>query len=130
MKAKLTEKNIRGGRGVSIYLAVLIMSILLAIVLGMNAILIGQIKTIREIGYSVAAFFAAETGIERALNDKECTTTCEIADQELDLGGGQKAYYTIKGYYPAHPSCDSEAFYCIISTGSFGGVKRAIQVTR
>ena len=64
-------------KGVSLYLAVIIMLILLAIALGVSTILVGQIKTIRGMGNSVSAFYAADTGIETELkkifkdNDKQ-----------------------------------------------------------
>ncbi len=61
MKFSISEK------GVSLYLAVLIMSVLLTLALGISSILIGQIKTMKEMGNSVAAFYAANTGVEKTL---------------------------------------------------------------
>ncbi len=52
-------------KGISLYIAVVILSIILAIVLGLNTILLGQIKMIRGIGYSEIAFYTADTGAER-----------------------------------------------------------------
>ena len=54
-------------RGVSIYLAVALMAVILSIALGAGAILVGQVKTIGSMGRSVAAFYAADAGIERAV---------------------------------------------------------------
>lgn len=63
-------------QGVSLYLAVIIMSILLAIVLGMSAILFSQLKMVGETGSSVIAFYAADSGIENALYDEnKCLQT-------------------------------------------------------
>jgi len=57
-------------KGLSLYLTVIIISIFLGVVLGMSVILFHQLKLIRGIGNSVIAFFAADTGIERALYDQ------------------------------------------------------------
>ena len=54
-------------KGVSILLTSLIMSIILAIGLGLSTILIQQTKMMTGIGYSVISFFAAESGIEKVL---------------------------------------------------------------
>lgn len=56
-------------KGVSLYLAIIIMAIILAIVLGLNTIFLGQIKMIRGMGYSVVALYAADTGVEKMLKD-------------------------------------------------------------
>lgn len=63
-------------RGVAVYLAIVIMFLLLGIGVGLATILIGQIKIMSGIGDSVVAFYAADTGIERALyEDKRCKQT-------------------------------------------------------
>ena len=54
-------------RGVSIYLALVILSILLSVVLGVATILFGQMKTLTSIGHSVISFYAVDTAIEREL---------------------------------------------------------------
>jgi len=60
-------------RGVSLYFSIIILSILLAIVLGLGTILVGQTRMIKGMGDSVGAFYGADTGIERVLyEDKLC----------------------------------------------------------
>lgn len=59
--------NNPNSKGVSLYFSIAIMAILLAIALGISTILIGQIKVIKGMGDSVAAFYAADTGIERVM---------------------------------------------------------------
>lgn len=54
-------------KGVSIYLTLMIMFILLAVGLGISTILVSQMKMIKGMGDSVIAFYAADTGIERIL---------------------------------------------------------------
>jgi len=52
-------------KGISLILTFFIMTIILAIVLGVAAILVSEIKIIRAMGNSVVAFYAADSGIEK-----------------------------------------------------------------
>ena len=61
------RQSASSNKGVSILLTVLIMSVVLAIGLGLSAILIQQTKMMKGIGDSVISFFAAESGIEKVL---------------------------------------------------------------
>jgi hypothetical protein len=108
-------------KGVSIYLAIIIMAALLAIVLGLNAILISQIKIIRNMGYSVVAFYAAEAGIEGALKIENATSS--------SLANG--ASYVVTKLSPGTGVCLATANnYCLVSIGNYQGTRRAIQVSR
>lgn len=60
-------------KGVSVFFAVMILSVLLAIGLGVSTILVSQIRMVKEMGDSVNSLYAADTGIERVLyEDKMC----------------------------------------------------------
>ena len=60
-------------RGVSVFLAVIILSILLAIALGLSTILVSQIRMLKGMENSILSFYAADTGVERILyEDKMC----------------------------------------------------------
>ena len=50
-------------KGVSVLYAVFVVTVLLAISFGINGILISQVKMLGDIGHSVVAFYAADTGI-------------------------------------------------------------------
>ena len=54
-------------RGVSLFLTIIMLSIILTIVFGLSAILISQIRTIQKMGYSVVSFYVADTETEKAL---------------------------------------------------------------
>jgi len=82
----LLQKGRTIEQGVSLYLAVIIMSILLAIVLGMSTILFYQLKMVGETGSSVVAFYAADTGIERALYDENNCLQMDSLSCGLILG--------------------------------------------
>lgn len=65
-------------------LAVLIFSILLSIALGITNFISGQIKMIREVGYSVKAFYAADSGIEEVLlSNNFASSTVDGANYEI-----------------------------------------------
>jgi hypothetical protein len=77
MNYKKIKKYFRSEKGISLYLTVLILTILLAISLGMSRILVGQIKMVGTMGNSVIAFYAADTGTEKVLyEDKLCRPDC------------------------------------------------------
>jgi len=111
--------NLKSNRGVSLYLALLVMAVLLAIGLGISAILFSQIRIIRGIGDSVVAFYAADTGIE------------EILTKGTDVSGVLEngASYSTE-IIPAGSDDCTALYYCIKSVGSFKGVKRAIEIIR
>lgn len=105
-------------------MALIIMAIMLAIVLGLNAILIGQIKITRDMGYSVVAFYAAETGIENSLYTEEAVLI------PISLPNG--ASYTVTKLSKGESTCPDlpEISYCLRSVGTFQGTRRTIQVSR
>jgi len=61
-------------KGVSLYLAILVMVVLLSIVLGLSTILLIQIRMVGEMEDSVMAFSVADSGIEKVLNEGENAT--------------------------------------------------------
>ena len=136
-------------RGVSLFLAIIVLSIILAIVFGLSAILVGQIKILRGIGKSVVAIYAADTGIEQALNDifestfkRRYPDTGETlmdndATYHVDVvcceaGTADCAFVAISdcpvGIGVMDPTCKATVF-CIRSFGEFQGIRRAIEVT-
>lgn len=54
-------------KGVAIYITFVILSMVLASVIGLNSILILQLKSARTIGNSLVAFYAADSGVEQVL---------------------------------------------------------------
>ena len=114
----LNAKMLKCERGVSLYLALLIMAILLSIGLGVSAILFGQIKIISGMGDSVVAFYAADTGIE------------EVLYRGTDVSGVLEngASYSAQVLLPG-PDCSADN-YCIKSVGIFKGIRRAVEIQR
>jgi|AntAceMinimDraft_16_1070373.scaffolds.fasta_scaffold03916_4 hypothetical protein len=128
-------------KGATLYFSIVIMSILLATVFSITSIVLVQIKSMKEAGDSVLAFYAADTGVERALND--------LYKMNLPVGGlynyslGSADYkYEVSitqpnvvplplgaGIIPPSDECSGE-YYCIKSIGTYYNVKRAIEAKR
>lgn len=72
-------------KGISLYLTIIILAILLAISLGISTIFLGQTRMMTEIGNSIIAFYAGDTGIENMLyQDKLCRIDCPPFCSECD----------------------------------------------
>jgi len=106
-------------RGVSMMFAVLIMSFILSIALGISIVLIRQVKVMREAGYSVVAFYAANSGIEEILFLFNPDGIPETA-----LNG---ATYEVSVNASTTPGCNAPN-WCITSTGSYKDTRRAIEI--
>lgn len=107
-------------KGVSLYLSLVIMGILLSLALGINSILLGQTKTIQEIGNAVLAFYAAETGIEKNLyNNSQGTGSLE-----------NNATYFVTVFASGVDGCPAGLNYCVKSVGTYKTTNRAIYISR
>jgi hypothetical protein len=118
------------------------MSLILALALGVSALLFSQIKVIRGLGDSVVAFYAADSGIERELYEKntppfeysgflDLNKNRIVSSQDCPAGledDPGDACYLVKGIPPG-PDCQAE-IVCIRSYGFFKGVSRAIQAVK
>ena len=133
-------------KGVSLYLSVIILAVLLAMALGLGAILASQTRMIKGMGDSVAAFYGADTGVELVLYyDKACRQTdCnnlsfplgfECNDEtEADCDEGLKGN-DVSGFVAGSASASYQVSFndgatTIISIGMYAGTRRAIQVER
>jgi len=131
-------------KGISIYLSLMIMLILLSVALGMSTIIVSQIKMIHGIRDSIIAFSAANSGIEEVLyKDRlcrqgvpgcgaECIAGCNdgLAENKvvgitgtIDIINGITVTATYKATFNA-------GALDITSVGSFKGTKRAVEVLR
>ncbi len=111
--------NFKSQQGIAVLFAVSILSVVLGIGLGISAILVKQMKAIRGVSYSVAAFYAADNGIEEVL----------LMISPLDIPKTQlnEAEYEVIVKDSEDPYCDAVNF-CITSVGSYKGTKRAIEI--
>jgi hypothetical protein len=105
-------------KGTSLLLTILIMTALLAIALGLARLSLGEIKLVRDIPDSLTAYYAAESGIEKAIYlDRKGEGT--NLDECLDSQNTICYVVTITSGPPKK----------ISSNGSFRDIRRNIEIT-
>ncbi len=117
--------NAKMQSGVSLYLALMVMTMLLAIALGINSIFLSQIQTIGIMGHSVLAFYAADAGIEKILTTRNNPPVGAGAVVPLSNGATYQVF-VIQG---GASGCSINYYYCITSIGTYKETKRAIEIT-
>ncbi|MEK7519365.1 MAG: pilus assembly PilX N-terminal domain-containing protein [Patescibacteria group bacterium] len=114
-------------RGVSLYLTVMILIVLLTIGLMIANLLIGQLKIIKSMGQSMVAFYAADTGIERIMR-KLYIEGWQLGDSlEGSLGAPE---YKVETFAPGPDCLSPNEYFCIKSVGFYYGARRSIEVSR
>ena len=124
-------------KGATLYFAIIIMSILLAAVFSISSIVLTQIRTIKGMGDSIIAFYAADTGVETALYDLYNANYISHYGP-VSLGSGIYTYEVwvaqpAGGTLPGIPAdspflCTGKGqYYCIKSIGIYNSVKRAVE---
>ncbi len=116
---KMLNSQIASNKGVSIIFAVMIMTVSLAIALGVNVIFIRQLKMMKELDSAVVAFYAADHGIENALLDyppQNISGTLGEASFDVTVAAGGTG------------DCAAQWNYCIKSTGIYNNTRRAVEV--
>ncbi len=125
-------------KGSAIYFTFIVMSIMLAMALGISVLLIGQVKSIKGIEDSVKAFYAADSGIERVVyEDKLCRQTrcgflswnCvdEINCDEGLLYEGD-VFGTLSDVNVSYLVKFANGLFPAQSTGTYSGTKRAVEI--
>ena len=110
-KLQITNKQ----NGVSLYITIVLLSLMLTSVLTLSTILTSQMKIIFSLGDAVTAFTAADAGIERALYEDRRATTTPSFSQVFSNGSRCDVTITTNGVT------------VIKSIGSYRGTKRAIE---
>jgi len=134
MEIKYFKRDKQSQQGISLYLAFMIMTVLLALALGISAIAFGQIKTIKSMGDSVIALYAADTGTELVLGNSDPRGNCGYDNPNPPPGQcsgvlDNNATYSAKVYLKGEESCEGQ-YYCIRAIGIYNGTKRAIETAR
>ncbi len=113
-------------KGLAMYIIIIIMVIVLALVLGISSILVSQLKIIKSMEDSVIAYYAAETGIERALMDRDNISKIIYCQKgsPCSLNNGQQYYIEVDD----SGSCSADNA-CIRSVGIYNNTRRAIEVS-
>lgn len=125
MKENNTKFN--NSRGIAFVLTLIIMTGLLALALGITALLIREIKLSQEIADSVVAYGAADAGIERFMYG----VNKESLDPSLCVCGVSNCYSANLSNNTSYVVCTKQATppIEIKSTGTFGSTNRSIQIT-
>lgn len=116
-------------KGVSIYLAVMTMAILLAIAIGLSAILVIQIKTVKGMGNSVIAFYAADTGIERVIYAARKEGYLPTSGEDFCALPSFDCPLLNNGSTYAIEIIAANGSFTIDSRGSYQDTKRAIEIS-
>lgn len=119
-----------------------IMSVLLSAVLAVTVVVVNQVKMMKGMGDSIVALYAADTGIELALDDTL------FSQSSFNGQVGENAFYDVSvvcclnsdpdcsfgdGECPAGFTEDSTckgSYFCYRSLGTYMGAKRAIEIER
>jgi hypothetical protein len=117
-------------KGTILYFAILILSVLFAISAGLSLIVLGQMKIQREIGHSVIALHAADTGVERALYAIYKGGALQNPASCFSENLGPDLSYNVCIYQASTGKCRPQTqLYCIISRGTFKQTTRAIDAS-
>ncbi len=103
-------------RGITLIITFMIMSIMLAIVLGVSTVLYHQMNLTASIGNSLSAFYAAESGIEKTLYLAKTCAGCNLNDS----GAFDDRTYSVTIE-------KSDGVLHIFSTGEYGQASRTIE---
>lgn len=103
-------------KGISLYLTIVLLSLMLTSVLTLSAILANQMKMIFNLGDAVTAFVAADAGIERALYEDRRATSTPSFSQTFSNGSRVDVTTIWNGVT------------VIKSIGTYRGARRAIEV--
>ena len=116
-------------KGSSLLFTILIMSFVMGISFGVSYILFQEIKIMRDIGNSVVAFYAAESGIEKLMMNQANLQQGDIDSGCFDNPHSNICYETTV-YAPGDNGCPEidNLDFCLQSVGNYGGTKRAIQL--
>ena len=114
-------------KGTTLYFAIIIMSILLAAVFSLGTVVLIQLRTIKGMGDSIIAYYAADSGIETALYNGKSSLPDDIAATSTWSGGF--ASFEILISASSSPECSGE-WYCISSIGKYLEIERRIKVIR
>ena len=134
----MQKSKIKNQKGSAIFLVILILAGILTATIGINNLVVKGIKLSRSIAWSSPAYFAAETGMEEALNQIRKVDSDNIPNDingNFDLNG-QTAQWKV-GFKCTGviedcageliENLDNNTTLTIKSTGEFQNVNRSIE---
>ncbi len=118
-------EKVKNKKGVAVLYVVFVVSVLLGISFGISGILIPQIRMLGDIGYSVVALYAADSGIDKFLVDRQ---NPNLASGHYNGSLPNGATYAVSVIQGGSPGCPSPLNFCIRSIGIYRDVRRAIEI--
>jgi hypothetical protein len=116
--------------GIAMLLSVMVVSGVLAIALGVSAIMIKEIEFNRNVWFNLPAFFAADAGIEQILSVRDNPVSICTSSDPCSLPTTGAQYWVVVtpngGTKPDGGICNS-SYYCVESTGIFQGTRRSVE---
>lgn len=123
-------------KGISLLFVVIITSVVLALSLGISAIIIQQTRMMGEVGHSVISFYAADSGIEEILYDLYQSSTPQpehsgsfgdASFSSVAKCGAGVAVNACPSGFTIDSDCNAQNF-CLKSTGVYQKTKRALEI--
>jgi hypothetical protein len=124
-------------KGISMLFIILITGVIFTIALGINSILVQQTKMMGEVGFSVASFYAADSGAEQQLYDLYKNSEDEHQSSYEGILPNDASFIVTAACGDTATSCykgikkDKNCLaedYCVDSIGKYKEIKRAIKI--
>ena len=122
-------------KGIALYYAVLVLAVLLSIALGLSTIAVGQLKVFGDVGDSVKALYAADSGMENVLYEikqnnllPDYSGTVGDVSFTATLKCGKDYLNCPMPPLVKDPACDG-AYYCVKSVGTYKNIQRAMEAS-
>jgi len=122
----LKFKNKKEKGGAALYFTFLIMIIFTTIAISMSTTFFRQLRILGDVGYSVTAFYAADSGIERILNHWGNLNFLDNNFWNINHPVGTDAFYACRRTEPIIN--ENRCIRNITCTGTRGQINRAIEV--
>jgi len=118
-------------KGISLLFSIFLFTILLGISLGISHFATRQIQMLRETGYSVNAFYAADSGVEKAMlnifGNNSCPPTTGTNPDYVVYFECKNSSSCPTGCVQSSLNCQAPNF-CLKVIGTYSGVSQAIQI--
>jgi len=144
---KIFTQNLNSKGAASIFLVMAVLAAVLAIALGSSSVVSTEIRSNLDSGESTAAYYAAESGMEKAMYDKSqnivpngnrcAATDCPGGSTGVVCAGPGSWTCTSSALTPALPyciivtptnECDPNNITSIKSVGEYKSTRRSIEI--
>lgn len=123
---------LKNKKGVAVFLVVMLGAVILAVVLGLSALLVRQAVIVHQLSQSVLAFYAADTGIERLLyatrQEGYDVGTCTPTPCQTPYPGTSDPAFTNGASYEDYVQ-DTTSSTELRSIGIYRQVRRALEIS-